>query len=119
MRLRRKREKCRYQGERRCWLWLRWWRRWRREEKWVSWERSSFDGRRGVGEDFDIVGGVSFSFVAVAGLWSLNLGFDDDPVRNARLESFSSWEMEARRVAAVILQSSFPRLLALSKRFPF
>lgn len=54
-------------------MWLRWWRRWRREERWVSWERSSFEGRRGVDEGFDIVGGVSSSFAAVAGLWSLSV----------------------------------------------
>jgi len=48
-----------------------------------------------------LVGG-SFYFVAVACLWSLSVGFCGDPVRNARLESFSSWEMEGRRVAAVV-----------------
>ena len=39
-------------------MWLRWWRRWRREERWVRRERSSFGGRRGVEVGFDIVVGI-------------------------------------------------------------
>jgi hypothetical protein len=39
---------------------LRWWRRCRREERWVRRERSSFEGRRGIGEGFDIAVGFLF-----------------------------------------------------------